>query len=128
MVTPWKVYYGDGTARSSHEYEPQNLPSRGVQAIVQPDVANGFRVLTKDYYFWSREDERWYASDSFGLWDYLAQPGWKTVLFGRSITEAEFEAVYRDALNDELFDEKTGFREREHKPQVTRDFRDVVDE
>lgn len=120
-MTRWKVYYADREPVTSEECEPQNAPTRGVQAIVQPDVANGFRILTKDFYFWSPDDERWYAADSFGLWDYLAQPGWKAVLFGRSITESEFEAVYQDACNDDLFDDKTGFRDREHQPQKVRD-------
>lgn len=120
---PWKAYYGDGSTATSEEYSPEFVPTRGVQAIVQPDVANGFRILTKDYYFWSTEDERWYAADSFGLWDYLAQPGWKTVLFGRSITESEFDAVYHDACNSELFDDKTAFRSREHEPQFVQDKR-----
>lgn len=106
----WKVWYDDGGAVSSEDCSVPDVPTRGVQAIAYPDLATGYRVLSQhDYYWWEHDAGQWFGGDTFGLWDYLAQPGWKKVLFGRSMTDEEYEALLRRASNDSELPEKSAF-------------------
>lgn len=104
----FKVYYSNGTTCSSDEYTPETLPARDVQVIVQDDPDVGWATThTRDYYLW--RDGRWVGADIFGLWDYLSRPGWKRVLFGRTLLRDEFNEVYQRAKADKNFASKHGF-------------------
>lgn len=127
MASPkWAVYYDDGTRVTDRETRIPDLPSRGVLAVVQPDPDVGRIVISgHDYYVWRSEHESWYGVfDNFGLWDYLASPGWKRVLFGRTTDTETYRRVYEKALNDGAFPRKTAWdpdteQERQRPPDVT---------
>ena len=92
----WYIYYAD---QEPWQGAVEEAPERGVQAIVQEDPDLGWHALSCcDYYIWI--GDRWLGVDVFGLWDYLASPGWKRVLFGRTIRNEEYVAIYRRALAD----------------------------
>lgn len=81
----WKVYYGDGSTFSDQDGSPELAPALNVQAITcSPEV--------------------WMGGDVFGLMDYLSLPGWKRVLFGRMVTNAEYDKAVTLARNDGYFD------------------------
>lgn len=106
----WRIYYSDCT----YEGNIEDAPSRDVQLIVQEDTRVGWvMVHQKDYYIW--EYERWFGVDGFGLWDYLARPGWKKVLFGRTLTHEEWNEVYYHAKDARDFGRKEGFLPGERK-------------
>lgn len=103
MATPpaWKVWYADGTTYTAADGGPAGAPARGVQAVTYPSDRVGVRVLTgHDYYWWDDEQAAWLGGDSFGLWDYLARPGWKRVLFGRTLPDDEYRALMAQVRAD----------------------------
>jgi len=90
------IYYSDAT---TYQGPPERAPERDVQVIVQHDADHGWHLtLGSDYYVW--RTGAWVGVDLFGLWDYLAAPGWKRVLFGRTIGNEEFQAIYRKAKGE----------------------------
>jgi len=97
----WIIYYGDGSTASDETHTPDSVPTRNVQVIAvrDPDVGTAY-LRTNDYYWWT--ELGWQGGDVFGLWDYLAAPGWKRVLFGRTILTSEFQAILRRAQADGL--------------------------
>lgn len=96
-MAEWRIYYGDGT---TYQGSPEEAPERGVQAIAQvhPDVGWA-ATSSSDYYVYLPHDW-WQGVDVFGLWDYLATPGWKRVLFGRTVNNAEYKAILERAFAD----------------------------
>jgi hypothetical protein len=87
----YTIYYSE---RPEYTGPPEQAPERDVQAIEQDDPKVGWTILTKrDFYVWA-EWGQWIGLDSNGLWDYLARPGWKRVLFGRTISHAEYQVIY----------------------------------
>lgn len=108
----WKVYYGDG---STFAGVVEDAPARDVQIIVQSSKDHGWQALSgTDYYIW--RGDRWAGADQFGMYDYLIEPGWKRVLFGRTLTNDEFDAVWQRAMSDPGMPPKTGFGRKERKP------------
>src|SRR5215208_1972238 len=95
----WRVWFDDQAPFSDLDGPPQEVPARGVQVIAQADPATGRFLLSRhDYYWW--QGGRWWAGDSFGLWDYLCQPGWKRVLFGRSVPGERWNELMVAAEDD----------------------------
>lgn len=96
-MQPATIYYSDGT----YEGAPEGAMARDVQAIVQHHPKTGWQIeYTKDYYVWQGERVGWSGVDIFGLWDYLDQPGWKKVLFGRLINNEEYNEIITRAHAD----------------------------
>lgn len=108
----WRIYYAGGGTFSDEDGDISAAPALGVQAIVKRDSADhidnvGRRVLDRaDYYWW--QDSEWYGGDILGLFDYLQRPGWKKVLFGRSISVPEFMSIRKRALDDPDFPRYSG--------------------
>ena len=92
-MTPYRVYYGDGDIYESGDGHP---PARGVQVILQNDGDGPVFVTGADYYV--RQGDLWHGVDIFGLYDYLLDSG--LVLFGRTITREEYQAIYQQAKVD----------------------------
>lgn len=108
MTAEWKVFYGDGTTFSSEEGGPEVAPARNVQVIVQSCRWHKTEIVTQgDYYVW---EDGWRATDQFGMYDYLIEPGWKVILQGRMLKQSEYNEIVRHANI-----EKTGWLAREHK-------------
>jgi len=108
----WKVYYGDGTTYTG---TVGDTPTRNVQVIAQSDPDHGWQALSgSDYYVW--RGQRWFCVDKFGLYDYLVEPGWKKVLFGRTLTSQEYNAVWQRMMADPDLPPKTGGPKKERRP------------
>lgn len=107
----WKVFYDDG---STYHGSPELAPSLGVILIVESDEEIGrFMLSGYDYYWW--DQDCWRGGDIFGLWDYLHRPGWKRVLFGRTIHSDDFKRIYDVALKDGDFPPKSAKRRDERR-------------
>jgi len=115
----WKIYYGDDSTFSDQDGSPWCAPARNVQVIVMSDKDHGWRTQAgDDYYVWDCRDgeTRWWGlKDRFGLYDYLIEPGYKRVLFGRTITSDRFSVIFKRASNDPDFPKKTAFANKERK-------------
>lgn len=96
----WRIYYADGTRFTDEDGTPYDAPARGVVVIVQADAENVFRTVTHDFYI--RQAWGWEGCDIFGLWDYLADCGAKTVKFGRTLKNADYERVFQRALAEAM--------------------------
>lgn len=98
MAERWAVLYRGGHVVTSEDVggDPSLVPKRDVLAIVRPDE-NGQRIrwLTP-YYIWKEEYGEFYEASQDALWFYLAEPGWKVVLFGVYVSDKEMnEALLR---------------------------------
>jgi hypothetical protein len=110
----WRVYYGNGDTFSDKNGEPSQAPAQNVQAVAVIDREVGRFILSHwDYYWFDHDTDRWWGGDQFGMWDYLTRPGWKRVLFGRSLGNDSFNAVMRRAVNDPDLPVKTGWSPKE---------------
>lgn len=110
----WIIYYGNDFSVTDQDATPFRVPGRNVQVIAQedPDTGQTF-VRSNDYYWWT--DQGWQGGDIFGLFDYLADPGYKRVLFGRTIGNREFEQVLQKALNNTYLPKKSAWRPNERR-------------
>lgn len=106
----WKIWYDDGTAYSDADGPPESAPCFGVLVIAQADHDVGRELLCrKHFYYWER-DRWWPCGDlhapgdgGFGLYDYLARPGWRKVVAGRNAEHSVFSAIFERArLDSEL--------------------------
>lgn len=100
------IAYGDGWEFTSEDGGPEDVPGRGVQIIAQVHPEHGRQLVISrpDYgwggYYWWTEDG-WYGGDMIGMLDYLMEPGFKVVKFGRSVPDLQFREVLRRANEDE---------------------------
>lgn len=112
----WRVYYDDGSTYDNEDGPPEEAQKQGVICTVARDERVGRTITTQyDFYWWNYEEEEWWGSDKFGLWDYLTRPGEKIVLFGRSVPRDKYRSIHQDAVNDEDFPQKSGWEKGEHR-------------
>jgi len=89
---------------------PWDVPTLNVQMIAVASPEHGWYLCRSNDYYWYLPDiDEWQGGDIFGLWDYLAQPGMKRVLFGRTISNKDFGSILTRALNDPEIPQKTGW-------------------
>jgi len=114
----WRIYYADGSTYSDQDGAPEDAPARDVQVVVISDRNHGWmtQALT-DYYVWDDRGGglRWWGVDLFGLYDYLIEPGYKCVLFGRTIAKQDFNEIFERACADKDFPKKTSYANGEYK-------------
>ncbi len=96
-MTCWSVYYDDGSV-ISQDTPVENTPGRGVLVIAQ--VLNGEAYVRWGHDFWWWDGRQWWGADLFGLFDQLSLPGWKKVLFGRTVSNEQFGEVTARAMRD----------------------------
>lgn len=109
----WRVYYSDSTFEGPIE----EAPERDVLIIIQEHPRVGWAMIhSADYFIW--DNTFWRGTDIFGLWDYLATPGWKRVLFGRQVPDTEWQEVYQRAKADREFGKKEGYLPGERRKTV----------
>lgn len=92
----YKIFYsGDQAFEEQPGIKP---PPRDVQIIMQtnPNEPLPYFQSGTNYYVW--KDEQWYGVDIFGLFDFLLETG--LVLFGRTITNEEYQAIYQKAKGE----------------------------
>ena len=101
----WRIYYGDETTYDNHDGGVETAPPFDVQAVAckVENPAAPHVYFRNDYYWWEAEEGLWRGGDIFGLFDYLQRPGWKKVLFGRTIRNDVYERVSSRAFHDEDF-------------------------
>ena len=112
----WKIYYGDDTELSNLESDPCDVPKTNVQAVVQNHAAHGHHVEHATDYYVYYDDGLWRGVDQFGLWDYLAQPGYKIVLFGRWVSNDQFKEILQRALRDPDVPKRSAWGKYERRP------------
>lgn len=96
----WRIYYGDGTTFSSENGSAEAAPCGGVITVAWYDEDNRRHLAHgTDYYVFAGEG-RWYGCDAAGFWQYMGEPGFKVVKFGRMIGDGAFRAVMSKAMND----------------------------
>lgn len=104
----WKIYYGDRTTFDNEQGSFEDAPTLDIQCIVIKDDRVGKWVLSKmDFYWWRFDLDRWEGGDHFGLWDYLTMPGLKKVLFGRTLSNSDYDEIMKLAINDMDFPVKS---------------------
>lgn len=110
----WRIYYGDNSVFDDIQGTAWEVPARDVQMIAVADPEHGWYLCrSNDYYWYLPEMDAWQGGDIFGLWDYLIEPGKKRVLFGRTISNSEFQKILTRAYNDQP---KTGWQPGEWRP------------
>lgn len=126
MGLRWKLYYADREPFSSEDGSPFDAPGAGLEVIVQSDDAHGREVSCggnmgrrDDYWWWVEDEQRWQCGDYAGLIDYLMLAGPRKVLFGRTICDEKFRAIYTRAMTDPGFPPKTGWRTYEKPAWLT---------
>ena len=109
--TIWKIFYGDGSTYSNLDGSPYDAPSDNVQAIVIRDPTIGRGIVAKcDLYWWVESEQQWFGlmdKLGYGLFDYLRQPGPKKVIFGRTVSNADYDAAIKAAIADPDFPPKS---------------------
>ncbi len=104
-MIPFRVYY-DGNA--TYAGDPYLAPAFGVLLIVEFDPDNGRHIISNgDYYVW--EGFGWCAVDYMGLVDYLQRPGYRKVMFGRTVPNSVWYDTWRRADCDPDFPVRTAF-------------------
>jgi hypothetical protein len=97
----WAVYYDDGSTWTDADGPVEDTPGLGaVVVLVQPDEGESFVIVGHDFYCWHADQGRWWGADQSGVWDYLHRPGWRKVVFGRTVSNADYGAVHARAMRD----------------------------
>ena len=112
----FRVFYDDREPYTGSYDEPEHTPKRGVQAIIAYDSEHKwYLTYGNDLYIWKELDGmlNWYGCDIFGLWDYLQEPGYKLVLFGRVIGNKEWGELKAKLFETKEMQEKTAWRRSE---------------
>lgn len=89
-----------------------------MQCIAQSDPDCGRTICrADDFYIYREFDGRlsFQGVDQFGLHDYLIEPGFKLVLFGRTIGNNEYKAILRKATTDPDLPVKTSWDSSERR-------------
>jgi len=112
----WKIYYS-GATYSSDDGPPELAPKRDVQAIAVASELTGRRIeRSEDHYIWTPENGGWRGADKFGLFDYLIDPGFKVVLFGRTLSDDAYRAVWDKVSRDVDLPPRSAVYPNERRP------------
>jgi len=109
-MAEYHVHYSGGKMRTAADGPLTGDDARDVQVIVQDDGDGPVLVTGGDYYVWM--GTFWRSVDIFGLFDYLLETG--LVLFGRTVTRDEYNAIWQRAKLD-----KRTWRPKERRPDDT---------
>jgi hypothetical protein len=100
VIPFWKVYYGNGETFSSEDGFPEDAPCGGVICVAWYDEDNRRHLAhASDYYIYAGEG-RWMGCDAAGFWQYMGEPGFKVVKFGRMIGDKAFRSIMSHAMSD----------------------------
>jgi len=113
MPHKWKIYYDGDQTYCDEDGPPELAPKRGVQVITVACDLTGYRFEREEHhYVWK---DAWFAVDNFGLYDYLIEPGFKIVLFGRTLSTPEYRKVLNKAMNDDYLPPKSAWLRQERR-------------
>lgn len=96
----WSIYYDDGSIWSSENGSVEETPGLGVVAVLLKPEGSPMIVVGHDFYCWHEDQQRWWGADQSGVWDYLHRPGWKKVLFGRTVSNEQYGRIHAQAMRD----------------------------
>ena len=97
----WKIYYGDYSTFSNEDGPPELAPCGRVICVAFYDEDNRRKICHQaDYYVW--DGKRWYSASDSGFWQYMGEPGFKVVKFGREIGDLDYRTIMDFALNGDL--------------------------
>lgn len=95
----WRIYYGDGSTFDNENGGPEMAPCGRVICVSFYDEDNRRKICHyADYYIW--DGKRWFSASDSGFWQYMGEPGFKVVKFGREIGDLAYRAVMSKAMND----------------------------
>lgn len=110
----FRIYYINGKTYSG---PPELAPVDGVLVIVERSKFHGRRLVTNgDVYCWDPIREQWLPGDDMWFDQYMREPGWKRVLFGRTVSDDEWNEVVTKATSDPDFPIKTAYDFLERVP------------
>ena len=95
----WRIYYSDGLFVEDSAPVAE-VPSDRVQAILWYDEATSLWLIISKYDRYRWDYGRWFGCEAADVGPYLLRPGWKKVLFGEYLPNAEYEAVMRRVIAD----------------------------
>lgn len=114
----WLIRYHDGSEFSNRDGEPWEAPRYGVMEVLYCDAGTGVSHEGSPAGYWVWRDGQWSGVDTQGWWDYLYHhPGPLTMIFGRTIKDAEWESRVSQLAKDRFHIEKSGWRKRERREQ-----------
>ena len=105
----WRIFYTDGSTFSSDDGAPEDAPGWHVQAIAQLDINVGVLIhhLADFYVFDAQAFGGWAGVDKFGLAQYIAEPGLKTIKLGHGMPTAAWRNLMAKIRADPQLPEKT---------------------
>lgn len=95
----WRIYYDDGSTWADTDGPVEDAPGLGV-VVILVEQAESFVIVGHDFYCWHADQERWWGADQSGVWDYLHRPGWKKVIFGRTVPNEIYGRIHAHAMRD----------------------------
>jgi len=97
----WRIFYVDGSTFDHTDGPAHEAPGSGVAAIVQQDSTVGAAVHHQsDFYVFDKQYGGWAGLDYFGLAQYLARPGFKTVKMGEAMTTDGYKVLIQSLRTD----------------------------
>ena len=114
-LSKYKIFYDDGTTITDEICPINKIPKRGVQGIVVADPSLGRRTEhSSDFYIFVPTRGTWRGVDYFGMYDYMIEPGFKLVLYGRVLSDEDYRKFWDLMLSDTYLPPKsaTGAKER----------------
>lgn len=118
----WKIYYADGSMRTSDEGNPASVPNRyGVACIQQLEPMLNREILNRwELYRFEPSSGLWFGTTDEGVFDrLLARKPIPTLVAGVRISRADFASIYAVALNDPDFAALRKFYDDWESPRYT---------
>ena len=116
MRQQFKIFYDDDTFVTDSD-DIELIPKRGVQGIVVADNTLGRRTEhSNDFYIYVPKRGLWRGVDQFGLFDYMIEPGFKLVLYGRTLSDDDYRSFWKKMKADTYLPPKSAIGPSERKP------------
>ena len=93
---------------------PWDAPRLDVMAIASYSEKVGFYwIYGSDYFYFEEDRGGWQKADQFTLWDHLVRAWQPCVLFGRMLSDKDWDELWQRIQTDFSGLEKNGWLERE---------------
>lgn len=100
----FKIFYENGTTYDNKSGPLDRAHKQGVVVILMEDAEEGQRFESgSDFYCYFLHG--WVGVSQYGLFDYLASPGSKLVLFGRVVNNEKRNDIFNAAMQDNYIKE-----------------------
>lgn len=95
----FKIFYENGTTYSNKSGPLDRVHKQGIVVILTEDDEQGQRFESGSE-FYCYYPHGWVGVGQYGLYDYLASPGAKLVLFGRIVSNEKRNDIFNAAMSD----------------------------